>query len=83
MQQNNGDINAVPQINIPQQYHPIYNGIYNKFHGLQILINDTEITEVYINSYTKNSTGKWSAIVTIIIHDHFGLDKGDALNYQF
>ena len=80
LQGTGGNIDNIPTISL--QYRPVFNGLHNKFYGLQILINDTEYTNVDLNSFTINTTGDWSAVVTVTIHDHFGLDKPDALNYQ-
>lgn len=76
-----GNINNVSPINM-QNIRPIFNGLYNKFHGLQILINDTEYTEIQLDNFTIDGFGNWTADITITIHDHFGLDKNDALTYQ-
>lgn len=76
---NGYNINSVPALSL--NYRPTYNGLYNKFHGLQILINDTEESDIQINSYSKSGT-TWTAIVTVTIYDHFGLDKHDATTYQ-
>lgn len=54
---------------------------HDKFHGLQILINDTNYTEIKIVDYNYLN-GHWSATIDIIVHDNFGLDKNDALVYQ-
>ncbi|WP_295650172.1 DUF3289 family protein [uncultured Mucilaginibacter sp.] len=76
---NGGNINSVGTIVLTNR--PKFDGLYNKFHGLQILINDTEYTEIQLDSFTI-SGASWSANVTITIHDHFGLDKNDATTYQ-
>lgn len=79
-----GDITKVPTIEM-DSIRPIFNGTYNKFHGLQILVNDTEYTKIEMddNDFQLNpTTGNWSTAVTITINDHFGLDKADALEYQ-
>jgi|694.fasta_scaffold00271_22 hypothetical protein len=76
-----GDISRVPLVDMGKT-RPIFNGFYNKFHGLQILINDTELTEIHLDNFIIDGSGKWSADITITIHDHFGLDKNDALIYQ-
>jgi len=65
-----------------QDVRPVFNGLYNKFHGLQILINDTEYSEIELDNFETSSNGNWNADVTVTIHDHFGLDKNDALVYQ-
>ncbi|MDB5132765.1 MAG: hypothetical protein JWR02_2514 [Mucilaginibacter sp.] len=75
----NGDLSQIGTITI--NTHPVFNGTYNKFHGLQILINDTEYTEIQIKDYNYIN-GHWSATLDITIHDDFGLDKNDALTYQ-
>ena len=80
---NNWDINQVPQITMPQGVRPAFNGLHNKFHGLQILINDTEETIIELTNFSINATThKWTADLNITIKDHFGLDKNDALTYQ-
>ena len=80
---NNWDINQVPPITMPQADRPAFNGLHNKFHGLQILINDTEETIIELKDFSINAiTHKWTADLNITIKDHFGLDKNDALTYQ-
>lgn len=76
-----GDINQVDQL-ILGLVQPIFNGLYNKFHGLQILVNDTEKTDIYFKNYSLDANGNWEAELIIEITDHFGMDKNDALNYQ-
>lgn len=62
---------------------PIFNSTFDLFHGLKILVNDTNNTKVTINQYYYNpSTKDWVADCNITITDHFGLDKRDALTYQ-
>ena len=80
LRKNNNDITKV-DINMKSE-RPIFNGAYNKFNGLQILINDTEYTEVFLNDHTTLPDGRKEVTVIFVIHDHFGLDKADALNYQ-
>ena len=80
---NNWDIDQVPTITMPQQDRPVFNGLHNKFHGLQILINDTEETIIELTNFSINAnTHKWTADLNITIKDHFGLDKNDAFTYQ-
>jgi hypothetical protein len=80
---NNWDINQVPAIVMPQADRPVFNGLHNKFNGLQILINDTEETIIELTNFSINTTTlKWTADINITIIDHFGLDKNDALTYQ-
>ncbi len=76
-----GNIDNIENIDLGEM-RPKFNGEYNKFHGLQILINDTEYTEIELDGFRVSSDGKRTAIITLIIHDHFGLDKNDALSYQ-
>ncbi len=79
----NWNINNVTEIDIPNEIRPKFNGIYNKTHGLQILVNDTEQTEIELNNFLINPvTHKWTASITVNIKDHFGLDKHDAITYQ-
>lgn len=75
-----GNINSISPIDLSTR--PVFNGLYNKFHGLTILLNDTEYTEIQLDNFSIDNLGNWSADVTVIIHDHFGLDKHDALEYQ-
>ncbi len=79
----NGNIAQVQNIDIPQNLRPKFNGLYNKFAGLQILVNDTEKTDIHLKNYTIDAaSGNWEADLIIEITDHFGLDKNDALAYQ-
>ena len=79
----NWNIDDVDEISIPLSDRPIFNGLHNKFNGLQILINDTEETIIELTGFSLNATThKWTANLNIIIKDHFGLDKNDALTYQ-
>lgn len=75
----NGNINNVQSFQIER---PKFTGMYNMFHGLKILINDTECTEVKLLGFQQGSGTKWEADIQITIIDHFGLDKHDALKYQ-
>ena len=55
----------------------------NKLTGLQILINDTEQTQIkLLNFQIDPATQIWVADIEVTIYDHFGLDKHDALVYQ-
>jgi hypothetical protein len=58
---------------------------YDLLHGYQILINDTETTDIYIvpGSYAYDSQSKeWDARFIFVVTDHFGLDTPDVLKYQ-
>ncbi len=79
----NGDILKVPVIQL-FLIRPKFDGLFNKFHGLQILINDTEQTKVYrLNDYSYDSNSKvWQCSFYFEILDHFGLDHHDAILYQ-
>jgi hypothetical protein len=57
---------------------------YNRFHGLTILINDTEETTIWYmgNFNLNNDTKVWFADFYFEVTDHFGLDKHDAIEYQ-
>lgn len=64
-------------------YRPIFNGLKNKIEGLQILINDTEQTQIKILNFKIDpATQIWIADIEVVITDHFGLDKNDAIKYQ-
>jgi hypothetical protein len=79
---NGGNIDDISTIDMGT-VRPKFNSLYNKFHGLQILINDTEYTEIELDNFSIDPiTKKWEAEVTVTIYDHFGLDKHDALTYQ-
>ena len=72
-------------VTLPVNIRPAFNGNFHKLQGLQILVNDTEFTQIYIDesTYTYNSvTKQWSAWFCFDIEDHFGLDRNDALVYQ-
>lgn len=77
----NMNLNNVPIIDM-DEIRPKYDGLYNKFHGLQILVNDTEYSEIYLESFTPISNNKWTAIIQLEVLDHFGLDLHDAQTYQ-
>lgn len=63
---------------------PIFGGNYNMFHGLTILINDTENTEIRLEKFeTISGSNKFFATVEITIIDHFGVDKNDALGKEY
>lgn len=79
--QKQGDINDVNEIDMGKA-RPIFNGFFNMTNGLQILVNDTEYTEIELDEFHLDINGKWTADVTVTIYDHFGLDKLDALVYQ-
>ncbi len=51
----NGNINQVPVINIPSRPH--FNSLYDRGHGLQILINDTEYTQIWLESLLRFQMG--------------------------
>lgn len=79
----NGDINIVPVIEMGLT-RPTFNGLFNRFHGLQILINDTEQTKVYkLNDYSFDpSTKIWQCSFYFEVIDHFGIDYPDVIKYQ-
>jgi len=78
----NGDINTVPTINMLDN-RPKFNKPWDRTRGFQILINDTESTDIELKQYAFNSvSNKWIATLYVEITDHFGLDKLDALTYQ-
>ncbi len=80
---NNWDINTINTLELPQAIRPAFNGLHNKFNGLQILINDTEETIIELTGFSIDPiTHKWTANLNITIKDHFGLDKNDAITYQ-
>lgn len=78
----NGQINMVSLIDLKNS-RPIFGGIYNTFHGLTILINDTEKTEIRLEKFeTIPGSNKFFATVEVTITDHFGVDKNDALGKE-
>jgi|GEM_PF-902551 len=80
----NGDINGV-FVGLLLGQRPRFNQWHYRFNGLQILINDTEYTEVYLEDGTYEydpNTGRWSAWFCFDVEDHFGLDRNDALTFQ-
>jgi hypothetical protein len=79
---NNRDINKVGPFKVAR---PVF--ILNTFHlrhGLAIIIHDTESAEVYLEegSFSIEPNGKWQLTVTMIVYDHFGLDKPDVLKFS-
>ena len=76
----NGNIDRVGNILLTSR--PIFNGIYNTWHGLKILINDTELTEIQLSNFQMSPKGNWSATIGVTIYDHFGLDRHDVLTFQ-
>lgn len=77
--ENNYDINNIPLIGMGAT-RPIFGGYYNRFHGLTILLNDTEKTEIRLESYQLLPNNNWRAVVEVTIYDHFGLDRNDAIS---
>jgi len=74
-----GDINAVfppPTLNDRVAL--------NENHSLTILINDTQVTNVFrLGSYNFNpQTGQWNGHFLVNVVDHFGLDDGDVIDFQ-
>lgn len=83
LKEKNGDIYAIDTPFDLDFKRPVFNTLWDRFHGYQILINDTEQTDIVLDSYTYNETTKeWTATFKFVIQDHFGLDKHDALKYQ-
>ncbi len=80
---NNGNINLNQPIDLGDK-PPHFNGWYNRWEGLTILMNNTERAEVWYmgNFNLDNNTKVWSADFYFEVTDHFGLDKHDAYLYQ-
>ncbi len=77
-----GDITGL-YLTLNQSVRPVFNTWFDKWHGYQILINDTERTDIETLSFTYDPISKeWEGLFYIEITDHFGLDKLDALTYQ-
>ena len=81
LRNSSGDINQVFEINMGTD-RPKYSSLHHKFHGLQILINDTESTSIDLDNFEIDANGRWEADITVTIIDHFGLDKNDAMTYS-
>ncbi|MCA5005620.1 DUF3289 family protein [Sphingobacterium bovistauri] len=61
----------------------MFNTIHDRFHGLQILINDTEYTEIRLLGFEDDAIrNSWLVSVEATVYDHFGLDLNDAITYQ-
>lgn len=56
-------------------------GLLFIIHHFRIL-NPQNIYYEHLEVFTVKADGKVIAFVEVIIHDHFGLDKNDALSYQ-
>ncbi len=81
---NNGDISGI-NLEIPLNQRPIFNGMWHKVNGHTILVHDTEETRIHLSpdDFTYDeSTGHWEGTFQIEIIDHFGLDRGDVLEFQ-
>lgn len=65
-----------------QVERPVFGGTTNLATGLQILIHDTEYSEIKLLNYNINSLNEWYADIEVTIHDHFGVDENDAVTYQ-
>ncbi len=83
LQANNGNIYLSEPIYLGDR-PPHFNGMYNRWRGLTILMNNTETAEVWYmgNFNLDNNTKVWSADFYFEVTDHFGLDKHDAILYQ-
>lgn len=81
---NGGNIYLNPVVDMGNT-RPVFGGSYNRWHGLTILLNDTEMTDVWYmgNFNLNNDTKVWSADFYFEVTDHFGLDKHDAIKYQY
>ena len=76
-----GKIDLVDNFNVVG-IHPAFNTAYDKFHGLMILINDTESGEILGDNFTIDAQGNWSIDLSITITDHFGIDDNDVITYK-
>lgn len=59
---------------------------YDRLHGYQILINDTQAVDIFLipGSYTYTpSIKEWKGRFLFVVTDHFGLDKKDTISYQW
>jgi len=80
----NGDITGV-LLGLNENQRPRFNAWHYRFNGLQILINDTEYTRIFLEDGTYEydpDTGRWSAWFCFDVEDHFGLDRNDAITFQ-
>ncbi len=78
-------MSTIVYYNNDKQLHPTFSTDYDKVHGLQILMNDTEYTDIFLepNTYSYSSATKiWSAIIVVKIIDHFGLDTEDIYKFK-
>ena len=83
LKETNGNIYAVSTPIPITDYRPKFDSEWDSYHGFKILMNDTEQTDIVLDSYNYNETTKeWEATFKFIVMDHFGLDKHDALTYQ-
>lgn len=83
-QTGNIDINSVPEIIIPEIDIPCFcSGEHWRKTGLKILMNDTEQTNFYSQSFDFNpTTGEWTGVFLVEVWDHFGLDDKDLKKFQ-
>jgi len=81
LQGNNGNINGI-EIELGDD-RPQFSTLYHTFHGLKILINDTEHTTFKKLDFNLDPiTGEWEGTFFFEVTDHFGLDKRDVLKFQ-
>lgn len=78
---NQGDISKIDALKT-NDIRPTFGGLWNKFGGLQIAINDTEAHEIKLLNFSTYGGVLWTADIEVTIYDNFGLDKNDALTYQ-
>lgn len=79
------DFNNIPEFELPQIIRPRFSNGYTNYrvNGLKIMINDTEQTNVYTQSFDINqTTGDWTGVFLVEILDHFGLDDTDLTTFQ-
>lgn len=80
LSQTNGVLNPILDLTVSR---PQFSTPYHKVHGLQILINDTEKADIFINGFNINPNVRFFyATGRVEILDHFGLDRNDASSYQ-
>jgi hypothetical protein len=76
-----GKIDLVPNLDITT-IRPKFNTDFDKFHGLMILLNDTETGEILGDNFTIDAQGNWNIDLSITITDHFGIDDNDVIKFR-
>ena len=80
LKETNGEINNVQLFSLGD-VRPIYND--NNYEGLRIMMNDTEYSSVFKQTYEYDSKTKgWQGTFYVEVFDHYGLDNDDLIKFR-